>query len=92
MKVYTNSIDENLYATLDRALLVYGLAIVDGAIQPVIAGNDLSTDYVYVDSDNFWNGRDLNGRMEFDCISKTAPLFGCPSRTIEYIGFSQVIV
>ena len=86
-EVYTNSTDEGLYATLEAALHAYRHMIKDGKIVPnEFANAGIWKDrYTYIGSDNFFNGANKNGRLEFE----VGPLDG-PKKTV-YIGYSKLI-
>lgn len=95
-RVYTNSTDANLYATLDAALAVYGHKIQDGKIVPIYQAPavGIETNYTYMsDSPDFHNGLDANMRIAFTAIPcETAVLFFDldPAPTTVYIGYTML--
>ena len=90
-RVYTNSTDEHLYATLDAVLEVYGHKIQDGQIVPSRAFVGIDCSYEYMgDLSDFHNGQDPNGRLSFlRTPTETMALFAPQEPTMVYIGYTN---
>lgn len=89
-RVYTNSTDTNLYATLDAALAVYGHKLQKGKVVPTHTPDASGIRYEYVeDSADFHNGQDANLRMMFRVHVSAGSVFVPPAELV-FIGYTML--
>ena len=89
-RVYTNSTDANLYATLDAALAVYGHKLQKGKVVPTHTPDASGIQYEYVeDSADFHNGQDTNLRMMFRVHVSADSVFAPPAE-LAFIGYTML--